>query len=171
MIKRLTVAVAALSHAELLRLVSYDPETGILTRKVRTSNRVQIGDIVGTISGNGYRMGRIGGCFAYLHHFAWFYVYGEWPASDVDHINNDPLDNAISNLRLATESQSLGNARRHIDNKSGFKGVHKKRDRWCAQITCKGFRRTLGVFDTPEQAHAAYVEAAKSSFGEFARAA
>lgn len=171
MIKRLTVAVAALSHAELLRLVSYDPETGILTRKVRTSNRVHVGDAVGTISGNGYRMGRIGGRHAYLHQFAWFYVHGAWPDRDLDHINRDCLDNRISNLRLATESQNLANKKRPSSNTSGFKGVHPKRKKWCAQIKCEGQRRTLGVFETPEAAHEAYMKAARELFGEFARAA
>ncbi len=171
MLKRLTVAVAALTHCELLRLVNYDPTTGILTRKVRTSNRVKIGDQVGFPGANGYLQANIGGVRAYVHQFVWFYVHGVWPDHDIDHWDTDKLNNRILNLRRTTESQNLANIGAHKDNSSGFKGVHAKRNKWCAQIMCQGKRSTLGVFDSPQAAHAAYVEAATKLFGEFARAA
>lgn len=170
MLKRLTVAVAALSHEELLRLVDYDSERGILTRKVRTSNRVHIGDEVGTLSGNGYRMARIGGQLGYVHQFVWFYVHGVWPDHDIDHKDRDKLNNRDGNLRKATDSQNLANKKKPSNNTSGFKGVHPKRKKWCAQIRCGDQRVTLGSFSTPEEAHAAYVNAANEMFGEFARA-
>lgn len=160
-----------LSHDELLRLVSYDPETGILTRKVRTSNRVKVGGEVGTISGNGYRTAHIGGQFAYVHQFVWFYVKGVWPDHDIDHRDTDKLNNRIGNLRRATESQNLANIRSHKDSLTGVKGVHKKRRKWCAQIMCQGKRINLGVFPTKEEAGDAYRLAAENLFGEFARAA
>lgn len=160
-----------ISHSELLRLVEYDPATGIITRKVRTSNRVQVGDVVGSLSGNGYLIGRIGGFCAYVHQFAWLYVHGVWPDHDIDHKDRDTRNNCDCNLRAATESQNLANKKRPTNNTSGFKGVHPKRAKWCSQIMCDGRRITLGVFDTPEAAHAAYTEAATNLFGEFARAA
>jgi hypothetical protein len=159
-----------ISHQELLRLVSYDPETGILTRKVRTSNRVQIGDIVGSLGGNGYFIARIGGHLGYVHQFVWLYVNGFWPEHDIDHRDLDKTNNRISNLRRATESQNSGNILPHSDSKSGIKGVHPKRDKWCAQIMCQGKRVTLGSFSTKEEAAAAYLEASTRMFGEFARA-
>lgn len=160
----------AISHQELLRLVSYDPDTGIIARKVRTSNRVQIDDVVGSLSGNGYLMGRIGGHYAYMHQWAWFYVYGVWPEHDIDHRDLDKTNNKIGNLRKATESQNSGNIRPHKDNRSGFKGVYAKRSKWCAQIMCQGKRITIGIFETKEDAAAAYMAASEKLFGEFARA-
>lgn len=158
------------SHEELVRLVSYDPETGILTRKVRTANRVKVGDKIGSLSGNGYLIGCIGGLYAYVHQFAWFYVNGVWPDHDIDHRDLNKTNNRIENLRKATESQNSGNILPHRDSISGIKGVHPKRNKWCAQVMCQGKRMTLGSFDTKEEAAAAYLEASERLFGEFARA-
>ncbi|MCK1520226.1 HNH endonuclease [Bradyrhizobium sp. 17] len=163
--------IKMISHAELLRLVDYDRETGIITRKVRTSNRVHVGDIVGFPDANGYLQANIGGVRAYVHQFVWLYVHGVWPDHDIDHRNRDTQNNTISNLRRATASENLANKKRPSNNTSGFKGVHPKRSKWCSQIRCGGQRITLGVFETPELAHAAYCDAAKRLFGEFARAA
>ena len=91
----------------------------------------------------------------------------------VDHVNSNGLDNRRSNLRLATASQNQHNQRRRCDNTSGFKGVywHKERAKWRARIKLIGHHKHLGYFDTPEAAHAAYVEAANRFHGEFARGA
>lgn len=160
-----------ISAEKLRELVDYDPKTGILTRKVRTSNRVHVGDRVGTVVGNGYRLARIGGHLALEHQFAWLYVHGVWPDHWIDHANGDIQDNRISNLRRSTISQNAGNSKKPTTNTSGFKGVYKKRGKWSADIRCNGDRERLGVFDSPEEAHAAYCEAAQRLFGEFARAA
>ena len=90
----------------------------------------------------------------------------------VDHISCDGLDNRRENMRLATRAQNSQNSRIRIDNKSGFKGVcwNKKCKKWSAQITVFNKGKHLGLFTTPESAHAAYVDAANRLFGEFARA-
>lgn len=91
---------------------------------------------------------------------------------EVDHINGNRLDNRRSNLRTCTTYQNNQNVRRKRSNTSGFKGVfrrnHGHADRWSARIWANGCGRTLGVYDTPEQAHRAYVAAAAELHGEFA---
>lgn len=57
-----------------------------------------------------------------------------------------------------------GVLRRKIDGYCGYQG-------WCAHIRDHGKARHLGTFRTAEEAHAAYVAAAKEVFGEFARVA
>lgn len=88
-----------------------------------------------------------------------------------DHINGDGLDNRRSNLRVASRQQNARNRRLRADNRSGLKGVSfdKKTKRWKAQINNDRKQIVLGYFDAPEQAHAAYCEAAKKYHGEFAR--
>ncbi len=89
----------------------------------------------------------------------------------VDHINGDPTDNRRSNLRICTVSQNLMNRGANSNSKSGFKGVSPchSNGRWRATINIAGSKQKhLGYFDTPEEAHAAYVEAAKQFHGEFA---
>jgi hypothetical protein len=96
---------------------------------------------------------------------------------EVDHINGDGLDNRRSNLRPCTRSQNMANRGRQRNNTSGYKGVSRSGRKWCARIYApnpNGGRSralTLGRFDSPEEAHAAYCEAAKRLHGEFARTA
>ena len=89
----------------------------------------------------------------------------------VDHINGDGLDNRKENLRFATQRQNLGNSRRRVDNKTGFKGVHYyKRDcSYKATIKAAGRNKHLGYFKTAEEAALAYNRAAIEIFGEFAQ--
>ena len=91
--------------------------------------------------------------------------------SQVDHVNQNPLDNRRSNLRLATNSQNQQKKGRHRANKAGFKGVcwHKGRKAFQAQIKCGGARHHLGLFTTAEDAARAYDAAAALLHGEFAR--
>lgn len=88
----------------------------------------------------------------------------------VDHINQETLDNRRKNLRLSNKSTNGMNRGKQSNNKSGFKGVSwsKPRKMWIAQIRLDGKQVCLGVFSTPESAHAAYCDAAIKQHGEFA---
>lgn len=92
---------------------------------------------------------------------------------DVDHRDRNGLNNTRKNLRIATDVQNQGNARKRADNTSGFKGVQihpqRKSVMWHARIMFNGKRRSLGCFTTPEDAHAAYCAAARQHHKEFAR--
>lgn len=92
-----------------------------------------------------------------------------------DHINTDgsTLDNRRKNLRIATNQEQQRNKRRQSNNTSGFKGVHlhAQSGKWRASIGVDGGYKSLGLFVTPEEAHAAYCAAAKKYHGEFARTA
>jgi hypothetical protein len=87
----------------------------------------------------------------------------------VDHINGDPLNNTRENLRLATSSQNLSNRRKPVNNTSGYKCViwNKQSRKWQARTKQAGRIIYLGLFDTPEEAHAAYCAKAKELHGEF----
>lgn len=90
---------------------------------------------------------------------------------EIDHRDGNGLNNRRSNLRVATSSQNKQNQGIRADNTSGFKGVTwVKRDRkWQARIEVGGKRRFLGLFKTPEAAHAAYVAANAELHGSFGR--
>lgn len=102
----------------------------------------------------------------YMHRFVM-----EEPAGRVDHRNGDPLDNRRSNLRLASQTQNLGNAALSTRNKSGYKGVslEKRTQKWRATIRFKHKHYELGLFDDPLEAARRYDQAALELFGEFAR--
>ncbi len=96
----------------------------------------------------------------------WAMHNNRWPIKDIDHKDHNSLNDKIDNLREATQSQNSANSKLAINNKSGFKGVSyfKITNKWRAVIRTKH----LGYFDTPEEAHEAYMKAAKLYFKEFA---
>jgi len=87
----------------------------------------------------------------------------------IDHRDGDPSNNRWNNLRRATPSQNNANRRLQQNNAWGLKGVSRHRSRWRASIRKDRRTHHLGVFSTPQAAHAAYVAAARKLFGEFAR--
>jgi hypothetical protein len=87
----------------------------------------------------------------------------------VDHINGNGLDNRRSNLRICSHSENMKNCKRYTSNKSGYKGVGFHNGKWRARINIDRKSIFLGHFSTAEEAHAAYCEAAKRLYGEFAR--
>lgn len=88
----------------------------------------------------------------------------------VDHKDRNPLNNTRHNLRLATSSQNQANRKVMSSSSLQLKGVRQRPSgRFSAQIFKCGKIVWLGTYDTAEEAHAVYVEAAKSIHGEFAR--
>jgi hypothetical protein len=139
-------------------LFSYAPETGVIVRKNGLGNAS-----AGYVQKNGYRYINIRGVgLLRAHRLAWLLFYGEWPALFVDHINGDRADNRLENLRLVTPTHSAQNKRRATSTSlTGLLGVatDKARGRFMARITVDGVRKFIGAYKTPEEAHAAYVEA------------
>jgi len=153
------------TRARLRELLHYDSDTGEFRWWERVGEEVRLGGVAGCIricvEGRTYR----------AHQLAWLYMTGEWGRPMIDHRDGDATNNSWSNLRQATASQNGANVRRRRQNASGYKGVRSCRSpgRWQAEISKQGRKIHLGTFDTPEAAHAAYVEAARKLFGEFAR--
>jgi hypothetical protein len=106
------------------------------------------------------------------HRLAWAYVYGYWTEKEIDHINLNPRDNRISNLREADRGQNECNKAARVDNKLGIKGVHydKSRKQWMMQIKFKD-AVVKKRYKTLEQAQRAYSDYAQELHGEFARVA
>lgn len=89
----------------------------------------------------------------------------------IDHIDGNPLNNALSNLRACSHAQNMKNSRPRKNTTSKFKGVcfEKYTMRWRAQIVANGKHFSIGRFDSEEQAAIAYDLRAKEVFGEYAR--
>jgi hypothetical protein len=152
-----------ITHAQLLNKLRYDPNTGEFYR--RSDNGV-----AGTTRKDGRKQINLYYRIYFAHRLAWFYVHGEWP-SEIDHINCDHGDNRLANLRIVSRTQNLSNTRKPKHNSSGYKGVYRasRGGRWVAALSVNNYPKYLGTYDTPEEAHEAYQEAAKRLRGEFAR--
>lgn len=159
------MADAILTAARLREVVHYDHATGAFTRTVRLAQRHQVGDRADFSINHGpmtgYRRLSLDSRRYLAHRCAWLYVHGAWPEHDIDHINGDKGDNRIANLRDVPACVNLENKRgARRDNASGLLGVHLHRQsgRWRARIRHDGKAVHIGMFDSPEAAHAAYLE-------------
>jgi hypothetical protein len=160
---------------ELRKRLSYDAATGIFSWR-RNAQR--------TASWNTRYAGVQAGCMAQNNYFyisldkrlylasrlAWLYVFGKWPHAEIDHINRDPSDNRIENLREATRAENTRNCRVRSHSVSGIKGVAYIADKqkWNAKIRADGKTIFLGYYDTAAAAQAAHRAAAKRYHGAFA---
>lgn len=150
---------ADLTVERLRELLDYDPETGVLTWRTRTSNRVVKGAPAGW-NACGYVHVGVEGRNYLAHRLIWLHVYGSWPKHGVDHIDGNRSNNRLSNLRDIPQATNTENRRTSKPgNKAGRLGVAPSRKRWSAQIHLRGKKHHLGIFDTPEQAHQVYLEA------------
>ena len=153
-----------LTHQRLISELAYDPLTGIFSWK-NSRKGIKAGKVAGTTNKRGYVVIKIDRETYYAHILAVFYQTGIYPQTAVDHKNGNPSNNEWLNIRVAGSGMNNANARMRSDNAVGFKGVSRYKDRY--QAHCKG--KYLGLFDTPEEAHAAYAKEANAVFGEYAR--
>lgn len=153
----------SLTSERLRALLSYDPATGTFTRRISRC-RWRAGETAGAPN-RGYVQIKIDNVLHAAHRLAWLHTTGSWPTGDIDHIDGNRSNNAFANLRDVTRginAQNLRRARR--DSQSGLLGSFKKKDRkqkdrWQAQISLNGVLHYIGIYDTAEEAHAAYVAA------------
>lgn len=142
-----------LTQKRLKELLSYDPETGIFTWVKPTSRRVSVGSVCACKDVKGYVVIRLLNKLYKAHQLAWLYTHGCF-AKELDHINRNPSDNRIVNLRVATRSEQMHNAGMLKNNTSGVKGVswHKASKKWHVRIWFNGKCKSFGYFDCLESA-------------------
>jgi len=149
----------------------YDAETGVFRWKEVCSNIIPDNRVrkiwntkyAGTVAGKSGENGRktisvlwFDGSTKWikLHRIAWLMVYGEWPKGVIDHINGDPSDNRMCNLRDVTERSNQTN-RRYVGGKSGIYGVtwSKHHKKWLVRISDMNKKQIyLGYYDNIDDA-------------------
>lgn len=143
------------NQTQLRELFTYNPNTGDFLWKITGKNagtaihskeKIPTGTVV-QINEHKYMIGPL----------IWTWVYNYWPNTPhevIDHINRDPLDNRLVNLRLVTFKQNVWNSSRRKDNTSGHTGVRfdKWQGKYQAYINVNSKRMHLGFFWTKEEA-------------------
>lgn len=149
--------MSKLDSTRLRELLDYNPDTGVFTWVAPTNRRIRVGARTGQIRPDGYVQLQVDGVRYLAHRVAWCYVYGDWPPGELDHINRARNDNRIANLHVVTRSENMRNqsAARGSNPYLGV-SLHKASGRWAAQLSIAGHNTHLGLFDTAEQAQAAY---------------
>lgn len=147
--------------AEQVReLLNYDPETGVFTWR-NQRGRCRAGDVAGSIDPvHGYRRIKIGPKLHLAHRLAWLVTHGEIADRFVDHINRVRHDNRLCNLRVVDRATNGRNRKgANKNSRFGLRGVSMDGNRFRATIK-HNYRQTyLGAFDTPEEAHEAFLRA------------
>ena len=165
-----------LTAKEIRALFTYDKEDGKLRWKNDAGRygRYPAGSAAGTPNKEGYLYIKIRGKSYRTARLIWLHVTGKWPDHQVDHKDRNPANEKWENLREATTSQNKANCGKYKTKQAschlkGVQAVQKRKSiRYRAIATKDGVRQHLGYFDTPEQAHAAYLKASEVLHGEFA---
>lgn len=164
-----------LTQGRLKEVLHYDPDTGIFTwLDGYQPPRSATGSKAGGLNRAGYTRIGVDGTRYLAHRLAVLYMTGRLPTLEVDHINGVRDDNRWSNLRECTHAQNHQNrgrpapSERAAERASGRIGVtwHKLRQKWRASVSVAGKQVHAGLFDTPEEAHQAYL-AAKAKYHTF----
>ena len=150
------------TQERLKELFEYDEEQGVLVWKVGRG-RAQAGSVAGFTKRNSRVSIRVDRGDYEAHRLIWMLHYGEDPGDTmIDHKDENPSNNHIENLRLATHGQN-------VVNSSKIKGyyLNKVLGKFVAQITINSKQTYLGLFRTEAEARDAYVEKAREVYGEF----
>lgn len=141
--------------------LEYDSTTGKLFWKNNRGHVDCKGKMAGFVNKRGYCYVMVNGKQFLLHRIAWFLSYGKWPEHQIDHIDGDPTNNKIENLRDVTNRENMNNLKRHREGALVGASLDKSciQERWRAMIKIKGKDIFLGLFKSKEEAHGAYMKA------------
>lgn len=153
------MAKSIIALQRLREVLTYDPESGVFTR-----NSTVGGSLAGSVAGYKAPDNRIkiyiDGKNYNAHRLVWMYVHGYMPDDDIDHIDGNPSNNCLANLRKVSHQVNLQNRKGPTKaNGLGVMGVIRNKKRFGAQIKVDGKRVWLGTYDTPELAHSVYMQA------------
>ena len=137
----------------------------------KSRKRVKIGQKLGYKTSNqGYIQIGFKNKYYYVHRLI-FLMFHNYLPEKIDHIDGNPLNNCIENLRACTSSQNQLNKKLLDSNTSGFKNVHWRNDRskWRVDVVICGKRTYFGSFDDIELADLVAQEVRNKYHKEFAR--
>ena len=157
-----------LTQAQVREMFFY--ADGKLFWRKKTSRKTVVGNEAGTLCKNdGYRQIMINRRIYGTHRLVHLYHHG-WIPEITDHINQNPTDNRIENLRNATRVENAYNCKLRSDNTSGVKGVTwcKNKRKWLARLYADKRCVYLGRFADMQDAIAAVMLARTQYHGAFA---
>jgi len=125
-----------------------------LVWKICINPRAPKGNIAGCLRHDKYRIIRVDGKSHLAHRLVWLFIHGYLPENFIDHINRNPSDNRLENLRVVTQSCNMKNCGNYVTNISGVKGVFydKSRKKWSPNIKINNKKYHLGRFKDFDEA-------------------
>jgi len=143
---------APLTQTLLKRFATYDPFTGVFTRRVE-HGRLGVGDALEVLLPTGYYRIRFGNTFIRAHRAAFLYMTGHIP-KEVDHKNRIRTDNRWDNLRDGSNGVNDANRSVYKNSTLGYAGIEKEAStgKYRVRISSGGKRKAVGTFKTLEEA-------------------
>ena len=147
----------------------FDYKDGRLFWKVKKAQRLNVGDEAGCLDKRYLTTGLNGK--VYRNHRLIFLMHHGYLPKEIDHKDNDQLNNRIENLRPATRSQNCSNTGIGKKNTSGVKGVSwsKRNNKWRAKCKINGKTIHLGYYTDLEVAKNDMHKFREILHGSFAR--
>jgi hypothetical protein len=148
----------------------FEYRDGVLFNKMQRGINGRIGERTGTLNQNGYWNVRVNNK-QYKNHIIIFLMHHGYLPKFVDHIDGNPLNNKIENLRPATHAENIQNAKTYNTSTTGIRNVswHKPLNKWRVQLQVRGKKKHIGYFDDLELAELVAIEARDKYHKEFAR--
>ena len=148
----------------------FDYKDGELLWKVSNNRKIKIGSIAGSFDSAGYKNIKICGKTYKNHRLIYFWHYGYFPKY-IDHIDGNPSNNKIHNLREVNQTKNLQNAKLSKNNSSGFKNVYwnKAAKKWQVYCRIEGILKYFGIYDDLKLADLVATEVRNKYFGQYAR--
>lgn len=142
-----------MTPGNLRDLIDYDPNSGLLVWKARASkwwnDKFEGKPAVANSTPEGYLTGWVRSRHYKAHRVAWAIFHGEWPKGLIDHIDGDPSNNRIANLRVVDDRANCQNQGLRSNNRSGEQGISwfARDGKWWVKITVAGRPIHVGYFD------------------------
>lgn len=155
-----------LTQERLREVLKYDPVVGEFRWRIDIGTG-RIGVVAGCLDGKGYLVIKIDRKKYYGSQLAFLYMTGKFAIPTADHKDRNPSNTQWTNLREATRRQNIINSK--PTGRSGLKGASwsEAGQKWKSSVKTNGRRIHLGYFETAEEAHHAYMDAARRFYGEF----
>lgn len=137
----------------------YDPSVGgsCLVWTTNRRHRKLTGTRAGTVNAQGYWVVKLDQKYCMAHRIIWALNTGNFPEQELDHVDGDPGNNILSNLRECTHAENQQN--KSAPKERGSMGTFKRGNKFGSQIKIKGKKHFLGYYATVEEAHATYISA------------
>jgi len=147
----------------------FEYKDGNLYWKTNRGNKRCIGKKAGSKCKNGYEHIQINYKYIYTHRAIFLFHHGYLPKI-IDHIDGNPLNNKIENLREVNAFQNAWNTKTKV-GVSGVRGItwDKAHKKWLAQLTANNKKIHIGRFKSLEDAEEAYKIQLHLHHGEYTR--
>lgn len=148
----------------------YVHENKLYHKFASRNGKAQPGTEAGWLDRYGYRIMEVSACRFPVHRAIYYLKTGQWCVY-LDHIDGDPLNNSLDNLRPANHSNNMRNTRLSKRNTSGYKGVSwdKKSKLWVVRVRVASYYKVFGKFADKELAGLVASEVRRKYHGEFAK--